>query len=213
MSRNGTTRNPVPRMGPPHWRQYSKSSLDRSHAEVPVSPASISTHSTIKDEKRTRIERRCTVTVNEGYTRDEVLLNFDVVGADVKPGMLMCISTARDDLRKISAGHGSSSKQNQDASKGTSGAQNGDGVGFKYFFVAKDMPQETKTRNPDVEVYVLKHIADAFGMKKGSQVLLTMVRDPSQDEIHDANLTQGGRKESSYRSFSRRIIFQRPISV
>ena len=200
-------------MGPPHWRQFSKSSLDRTHTEVPASPASVSTHSTLKEEKRTRIERRCTVTVNEGYARDEVLLNFDVVGADVKPGMLMCISTVKDDLRKISAGHGASSKQNQDASKGMSGTQNGDSAGFKYFFVAKDMPQETKTRNPDVEVYVLKHIADAFGMKKGSQVLLTMVRDPSQREMHDANIDQGGFQESSYGSFSRRIVVQGSVPI
>lgn len=200
-------------MGPPHWRQFSKSSLDRTHTEVPASPASISTHSTIKDEKRTRIERRCTVTVNEGYARDEVLLNFDVVGADVKPGMLMCISTVRDDLRKISTGHGAGSKQNQDTSKGASGTQNGDGVGFKYFFVAKDMPQETKTRNPDVEVYVLKHIADAFGMKKGCQVLLTMVRDLSRYEIHGTNINRGGCKEPSHGSISRRIVVQRPVPV
>ncbi|KAF4972692.1 hypothetical protein FSARC_841 [Fusarium sarcochroum] len=186
MSRNGSSRNPVPRKGPPHWRHFSRSSLDRTHTEVSASPASVSTHSTIKEEKRTRIERRCTVTVNEGYARDEVLLNFDVVGADIKPGTLMCISTVRDDLRKTSTGHGSSSKQNQDGSKGASGCQNGDGACLKYFFVAKDMPQETKTRHPDIEVYVLKHIADTFGMKKGSQVLLTMVdaKNPATEASH-----------------------------
>lgn len=194
MSRNGTSKNPVPRKGPPHWRQFSRSSLDRTLTEAPVSSASASTHSTIKEEtKRTRIERRCTVTVNEGYARDEVLLNFDVVGADIKPGTLMCISTVKDDLRKISAGHSASSKQNQDqnyGSKGMSGTQNGDSACFKYFFVAKDMPQETKTRNPDVEVYVLRHIADAFGMKKGSQVLLTIVRNLC---LHESGVLTGSR--------------------
>ncbi|KAH7221895.1 hypothetical protein BKA60DRAFT_619343 [Fusarium oxysporum] len=189
MSRNGIMRNPVPRKGPPHWRHLSRSSLDRTQTDVPASPASVSTHSTIKEEKQTRIERRCTVTVNEGYARDEVLLNFDVVGGDIKPGTLMCIATVKDDLRKISTGHGASSKQNQEqsyGSKGTMGTQNGDGACFKYFFVAKDMPQETKTRNPDIEVYVLKHIADAFGMKKGSQVLLTMVdaKNPATEASH-----------------------------
>lgn len=199
-------RNPVPRKGPPHWRHLSRSSLDRTQTDVPASPASVSTHSTIKEEKQTRIERRCTVTVNEGYARDEVLLNFDVVGGDIKPGTLMCIATVKDDLRKISTGHGASSKQNQEqsyGSKGTTGTQNGDGACFKYFFVAKDMPQETKTRNPDIEVYVLKHIADAFGMKKGSQVLLTMVSISLPIPIQAANKNTGGCEEPSYGSVAR----------
>lgn len=181
MSRNGTAKNPVPRKGP-HWshlRQFSKSSLERIPTESPASLASASTHSTVKEEKRAKIERRCTVAVNEGYSKDEVLLNLDLVGGDVKPGALMCIMAVKEDSRKPSTGHGSSTKQGQDhnsAPKGASMAQgNGDGTGNSYVFVVKDMPQEMKTRQPDVEVYVVKHIADAFGMKKGSQVLLTMV--------------------------------------
>ncbi|KAF4469634.1 vacuolar membrane-associated iml-1 [Fusarium albosuccineum] len=185
MSRNGSTRNPIPRKGS-HWshlRQFSRSSLDRTHTEPPASLTSVSTHSTIKDEKRTKLERRCTVTVNEGYAKDEVLLNFDTVGGDIKPGTLMCISAVKDDVRKASTGHGSVNKQSQE---GTSTCQNGDGAGFKYAFVAKDMPQEMKVRQPDVEVYVLKHIADAFGMKKGSQVTLTVVdaKNPATEASH-----------------------------
>ncbi|KAM6533521.1 vacuolar membrane-associated protein iml1 [Fusarium falciforme] len=191
MSRNGSTRNPVPRKGP-HWshlRQFSRSSLDRTHTEPLTSPTSVSTHSTIKEEKRTRLERRCTVTVNEGYAKDEVLLNFDLVGGDIRPGTLMCISTVKDDARKPSAGHGSSSKQSQDQNSGAKGGstcQNGDSAGFKYVFVAKDMPKDMKARQHDVEVYVLKHIADAFGMKKGSQVLLTVVdaKNPATEASH-----------------------------
>ncbi|KAF4983066.1 hypothetical protein FZEAL_1434 [Fusarium zealandicum] len=189
MSRNGSTRKPVPRKGPQwsHLRQFSRSSLDRTHTESPASPASVSTHSTVRDDKRTKIERRCTVTVNEGYSKDEVLLNFDVVGSDIKAGTLMCISTIKDDIRKPSAGHGSSSKLDQScSSKGASTCQNGDCAGFKYAFVAKDMSQEMKTRLPDAEVYVVKHIADAFGIKKGSQVLLTLVdaNNPATEASH-----------------------------
>lgn len=192
MSRNGTAKNPVPRKGP-HWshlRQFSKSSLERIPTESPASLASASTHSTVKEEKRAKIERRCTVAVNEGYSKDEVLLNLDLVGGDVKPGALMCIMAVKEDSRKPSTGHGSSTKQGQDhnsAPKGASMAQgNGDGTGNSYVFVVKDMPQEMKTRQPDVEVYVVKHIADAFGMKKGSQVLLTMVdkKNPARKASH-----------------------------
>ncbi|KAK7417565.1 vacuolar membrane-associated protein iml1 [Neonectria punicea] len=181
MSRNVSARNMVPRKGP-HWshlRQFSRSNLDRIPAESPASPASASTHSTVKEEKHAKMERQCTVAVNEGYSKDEVLLNLDLVGGDVQPGALMCIMPVKDDSRKPSAGHGPTSKQSQDhngGSKSASSAQgHGEVAGNSYVFVAKDMPQEMKARQPDVEVYVVKHIADAFGMKKGSQVLLTIV--------------------------------------
>ena len=45
----------------------------------------------------------------------------------------------------------------------------------RYICVAKDMPKDLKIRYPTVEVYVAKHIADAFGMRKGTQVTLTPV--------------------------------------
>lgn len=179
MSRNGTSRNLVPLKGP-QWsnlRQFSRSGYERPIAESPASPRSVSTHSTVKEAKRSKLERRCTVTVNEGYTKDEVLLNFDLVGVDVRPGTLMSIVVVKDDVRKASSGGGGNGKQGQDngCSKGTSAGSNGDSACCKYVFVAKDMPQELKARLPDVGAYVVKHIADAFGMKKGSQVLLSQV--------------------------------------
>ena len=156
--------------------------------ESPASPASASTHSTVKEEKRARMERRCTVAVNEGYSRDEVLLNLDLVGGDVKPGALMCITVLRDDIRKPSAGHSGVKKQAQDQNGEASPAQgNADSPNKKYVFVAKDMSQEMKVRQPKVEVYVVKHIADAFGMKKGSPVLLTMVWKYHPEALHPAN--------------------------
>lgn len=126
------------------------------------------------------MERRCIVSVNEGYSRDEVLLNFDNVGGDIKPGALMCITVLKDDVRKPSAGHSALKKQGQDqngGSKEVSIAQgNAESTGRQYVFRAKEMSQDMRTRQPDVEVYVVKHIADSFGLKKGTPVLLTMVR-------------------------------------
>lgn len=46
----------------------------------------------------------------------------------------------------------------------------------RYLFVAKDMPKEMKSRLPEAEVSIVKSIADAFTIKKGSQVLLAPVR-------------------------------------
>ncbi|CAM1511564.1 Fc.00g090770.m01.CDS01 [Cosmosporella sp. VM-42] len=189
MSRNGGAKSLASRRGP-HWshlRQFSRTSLDHVSVESPASPASASTHSTVKEDKRARMERRCTVTVNEGYSRDEVLLNLDLVGGDVNPGALMCITVLRDDIRKPSAGHSGAKKQAQVQNGEASTAQgNADCLEKKYVFVAKDMSQEMKARQPEVEVYVVKHIADAFGMKKGSPVLLTLVdaSNPATEASH-----------------------------
>ncbi|KAI5463745.1 hypothetical protein BGZ63DRAFT_353970 [Mariannaea sp. PMI_226] len=185
MSRNGVAKNLLPRKGP-HWshlRQFSRSSLERIPSEVPPSPASVSTrsHSTVREDKRTKLERRCTVAVNEGYSKDEVLLNLDLI-SDVTPGAPMCIVAVKDDPRKPSTG-----QDHNCAPKGTSTAVGyDDGAGNSYVFYAKDMPQEMKARLPDVEVLVVKHIADVFGMKKGGQVLLTMVdkNNPERKASH-----------------------------
>lgn len=186
MSRNGSARNSAPRRVP-HWhlRQFSRSSLERIPAEPsspsPAASASSRSHSTVKEDKRSKLERRCTVAVNEGYSRDEVLLNLDLVG-DVKPGAPMCIVAVKEDSRKSSTGHG----QDHSGPKGALMAQGYvDGVASSYVFFAKDMPQEMKARQPDVEVYVVKHIADAFGMKKGGQVILTMVHLALGSSCHD----------------------------
>lgn len=185
MSRHVGAIPSVPRRGP-HWshlRHSSATSSDRSSADSPASPGSASTHSTVKDDKRRKPERCCVVTVNEGYSRDEVLLNLDLIGGDVRPGSLMAIAALKGDSAKPSAGYGSISKQAQDANdcaRSISASQNEqDTVGHRYIFVAKDMSKEMKARQPELEVYVVKHIADAFGMKKGGLVMLTPVRSPA----------------------------------
>lgn len=122
---------------------------------------------------RSRVDRKFTVTVNESFPRDEVLLNLDQIGDDVKPGSLMAMNVLRPESDKQS--HGGQHKQHipKDASPGA--ASRPAEAEHRYIFVVKDMPKEIKTRYPTVEVYVAKHIADAFGMRKGSQVTLTPV--------------------------------------
>lgn len=56
----------------------------------------------------------------------------------------------------------------------------------RYIFVVKDMARELKARYPHVELYVAKQIADVFGMKKGSQVILAPVRSPRKLRPSDA---------------------------
>jgi hypothetical protein len=135
----------------------------------------------VRDEKPRKAGRYCTVTVNDGYARDEVLLNLDLLGGDVKPGTLMSIAVLKPEFLKSSGGIGSLKKQAHE-DNGSLRFQNlaspcdRNDLGHQYIFVAKDMPKETKARHPEAEVHVVKHIADVFGMKKGSIVLLRAVR-------------------------------------
>ncbi|KAK3318544.1 hypothetical protein B0H66DRAFT_242522 [Apodospora peruviana] len=169
---------------PPNWsshlRQFSRTSVERP-LEPPRSPDTVSSNSTIRDRPastRSRVERRrYTVTVNESFARDEVLLNLDLVGDDAKPGSLMAIDVLRPESEK-SAQNAQTKQHIHDRAKDALSAGNTrppETEPQPYIFVVKDMPKELKARYPTVEVYVAKHIADVFGMKKGSQVTLTPI--------------------------------------
>lgn len=185
MSRNVGAAPSAPRRGP-HWSHHlrqSSTNSDRASEVSPASPGSMSTRSTLKeakDEKPRKAEHYCAVTVNEGYSRDEVLLNLDLIGGDIKPGTLMSIAVVKSELSKSSAGFGSFKKMAHDDNSSlryqNAGPCDPNSLGHQYIFVAKDMPKEVKARQPEAEVYVVKHIADTFGMKKGSIVLLTPVQ-------------------------------------
>lgn len=181
MSRNVGAAQAGPRRGPPwsHLRESVTPGIDRKATASPSSITSTSTRSTVREDKPNRLERICTVTVPEGYLRDEVLINLDMVGPEVRPGMLMAISAIKSDAGKPSGGHGSLNRQTQDAHDAAKAvaalAKDPAALGHRYIFVVKDMPREMKARNQDSEVCIVKHISDAFGMKRGSQVLLTPV--------------------------------------
>lgn len=160
---------------PSHLRQFSRSSLDPSlehpYSHSPGDTAS-SGSSTIRERpsSRRRLERRWTVTVNESFARDEVLLNFDLIGDDIKPGSLVAVDVLKADTEKPlqNSHHKHHLQDRKDAPPGVDHER-------RYICVAKGMPKDLKARYPMVEVYVAKHIADAFGMRKGTQVTLTPV--------------------------------------
>ncbi|WYZ46222.1 hypothetical protein EsH8_IX_000447 [Colletotrichum jinshuiense] len=194
MPRNATAA-PSMRRGPnwsSHLRQFSRSSLEppsaASSVESPRSPDTVSSASTIRGDnssssvKQRRLERRCTVSVNEGYSRDEVLLSPELVKGDVRPGSLVAITVLKTEGDKTAAKDHANRGGNAAAAAGASGGAGqadapaeGAALGKQYFFVAKEMSKELKSRLPNVDIYVVKHIADAFGMKKGAHVLLTPV--------------------------------------
>lgn len=185
MSRNASTPSPGPRKAP-HWsshlRQLSRSSLERRFDQPPQSPDTVSSQSTIRDlssARRVRLDRRCTVTINDSFARDEVLLNLELLGSDIQPGTLMAIDVLKPEADKVSQnipGKQHVHERGKEATSTSSNCSKAAEAQRRYIFVVKDMTKDLKTRYPTAELYVAKHIADVFGMKKGSQVLLTPVR-------------------------------------
>ncbi|TQV96513.1 Dishevelled, Egl-10, and Pleckstrin domain-containing protein [Cordyceps javanica] len=187
MSRNVGAAPSGSRKGPPwsHLREPVTHGIDRKATASPSSITSTSTRSTLREDRSRRLERICTVVVADGYLRDEVLLNLDVVGPEVRPGMLMAISAIKSESAKASGGHGSLNRQPLDGIEAAKAAavlaKDRAALGHRYIFIVKDMPREMKARNQDAEVCIARHISDAFSMKRGTQVLLTPV-----DEDHRA---------------------------
>ncbi|KAK6082577.1 vacuolar membrane-associated protein iml-1 [Seiridium cupressi] len=196
MPRNATTSPSAPRRSPAQWtshlRQISKTSFDRTPLDPPHSPDTASSVSTVREAHPPKrvLERTCTVSINESIIGAEVLLNLELLGGGIRPGSLMSITPLRSDQdRSSSVNYGSLRPANihralssyDDPSKQDSEARR-----KPYIFIVKDVSKELKARQPHVEVYVAKHIGDAFGMKKGTQVVLAPVDDlaPAVEASH-----------------------------
>ena len=152
-------------------------SLETTYSNSPS--GTLSSSSTLRERPSSRLrldrlDRPWTVTVNESLARDEVLLNLDLVGHDIQVGSLVAIDVVRADSDKPPQTPHHHKHHLQDRKDGPSGAAAAC-VARRYICVAKDMPKDLKARYSTVEVYVAKHVADAFGMRKGTQVTLTPV--------------------------------------
>ncbi|KAH8680528.1 hypothetical protein BX600DRAFT_428520 [Xylariales sp. PMI_506] len=182
MSRNATA-SPVgsrPRGPLSHLRQLSRTSLDKVATEGPRSPDTVSSASTIREAPaQSRLaERICTVSINELVIGEEVLLNLDLLGGSIKPGTLMSITPVKPDLdRRTTSNHGTARPNSYYRHlSGTEDTLKLEGDAAKrYVFVVKDMTKEARARNPNVEILVPKHVGDAFGMRRGTQVVLAPV--------------------------------------
>ncbi|KAI0132999.1 hypothetical protein BJ170DRAFT_268761 [Xylariales sp. AK1849] len=186
MSRNATTASSASRRGPSQWtshlRQTSKASFDRASLDSSRSPDTASSDSTVRDTNASKriAERTCTVSINESLVGDEVLLNLELLGGGIKPGSLMSITPVRlDQDRSASSNYGSGRTAHYyRAFSGGDDLSRHDGdAGKRYVFVVKDMSKEFRARQPSMEIYVAKNIGDAFGLKKGTQVVLAPVDD------------------------------------
>lgn len=164
--------------------------------EPPRSPDTVSSTSTLRGDHRERhrerttrdhpdgsLERKCTVTINESFARDEILVNLDLFGSHIRPGSLVSIDILKPEFSKQLS---TTAKRlvSQDAGKNV--ASEPGQPSKRYIFVVKDMPRELKARYPHVELYVAKQIADVFGIKKGSQVILAPVdeNNPATEASH-----------------------------
>ncbi|KAI1330946.1 hypothetical protein F5Y16DRAFT_408392 [Xylariaceae sp. FL0255] len=176
------TRRESADQGCPFDDLFSKSSTDKLNLESSQSPdtASVASNSTVREFQPARrlVERLCTVTINESLVRDDVLLNLDLLPG-VQPGTLMSISPAKPETDRIDRSQASLYTSSAAPSRQTpyrlDDCKAGEDASRRYIFVAKDMPKDLKARHPNVEVYLLKHVGDAFNMRKGTQVVLAPV--------------------------------------
>ncbi|CAK7567797.1 MAG: vacuolar membrane-associated protein iml1 [Sporothrix epigloea] len=181
----------------PPYQQHQRPASQQHVSSIPSrthSPETVSSNSTIRETSASKIplpefERTCTVTVNESFAPDEVLLNLDHFDDGVQPGQLIAIDVLPDQRYGQNATNASSGNSNSATSGGTgdNAGPPGRDAGRRYLFIVKDMPKELKARHPTVEIYVAKRVADAFGMKKGSTVLLTPV-DASNPAIEASHI-------------------------
>ncbi|KAK4651539.1 vacuolar membrane-associated protein iml1 [Podospora pseudocomata] len=185
-SRTASADAPGPAKGaqgwPSHLRQFSKASAEEQpHLYPNLNPHSpadtiTSSSSTIRERPQSakRPERRWTVTVNEALSSDEVLLNFELLGDDIQPGSLVAIDVLKSETEKQH--HPARSKD--DSSAGCKPK--------RYICIAKDLNKDFRARYPMVEVYVAKHIAEAFGWRKGTQVTVAPIdsTNPAVEASH-----------------------------
>ncbi|KAF4126610.1 DEP domain-containing protein 5 [Geosmithia morbida] len=154
------------------------------------SPRSESTHSTVKESHhhhhhhhhhghhghhRQPRERYCTIVVNDGYLKDDVLVNFDRLGSDFEPGSLLAITAIKGDPSTAYTGLHKSTVTGGSRPESGYGFPEKDVYCYRYVFVSSEMPKDVKARHPDVDISIPKHIADAFGMRKSSHVLLSPI--------------------------------------
>lgn len=178
-----------------HLRHVSNGSSETMYNSRPVTAASES--GAVPHEPvalKPIIERRCNIWVHdENFSKDEVVINLDLF-PDVKSGELMAIAALKtdsgirdfQDKAQNSKTNGESIAPTTQSDRGHSISKNpvqvnGSEVnhdvdrGRRYLFIGKDMSKEMKTKQPNLEISVAKHVADVFSLKHRSTVLVTTV--------------------------------------
>lgn len=140
------------------------------------------------------VERKCVLwNHDEGFSKEEVVINLDLF-PDVKAGELLAVvalktgpaiqdfqekaQTSKKDVDTLATAMQRERSNSNPRSPGTvndNHPKHDIDLGKRYLFIAKDMSKEMKTKQPQLEVSVAKHIADLFCLKHRSNVLVTTV--------------------------------------
>lgn len=151
------------------------------------------TSSSSNSKAREVFERRVEIWVHdEQFSKEDVVLNLDVFPRDrVKAGDLMAIIGLRSDVakqqgvdiaaKKIAESlsgslqpHAAISDRKSSEDSSVDSRRDLD-LDRRYLFAVKDMTPEMKTKYPNLEISVAKHIGDAFNFKRHAGVFLTTV--------------------------------------
>ncbi|KAJ5585469.1 Vacuolar membrane-associated protein iml1 [Penicillium hispanicum] len=173
-----------------HLRQVSAASLETLSTAHSLE-ASHREHGPTPDQRTVRLStsltrRQCTLWVHdEMFSREEILLNQLAFGeSGVQVGDVVEIlpvrspgETAHSSLKPDAAvkttreGHSemTSASQSDSSSKFKTPLQN------RCLFVVKPLPQDIKARHPRLEISVTNSVANIFGFKNRTQVLLSIV--------------------------------------
>lgn len=148
-------------------------------------------------ESNEAVERRCVLWIHEEpFSKDEVVFNLSLFPPNtIQPGQLMSIVALKADsaVRDFQDRNpppkrgidGLTASLQLDASvselRSSRGSLSTDGrydvdTQKQYLFAVHDMSKDMKIKHPTLEISVAKHVADAFGFKHRSNVLLTTVR-------------------------------------
>lgn len=174
-----------------HLRQVSAASLETASTTQSLETAHRD-DGPAPDEKSARLSitsltrRQCTLWVHdEMFSREEILLNQSAFGEnEVKVGDVVEILPMRASRDVVHSslkldGIAKAARENHadlssifsvdGASKFKTPLQN------RCLFVVKPFPQDIKTRHPQLEVSVTNNVANIFGFKNRTQVLLSIV--------------------------------------
>ncbi|OBU00341.1 vacuolar membrane-associated protein iml1 [Pseudogymnoascus verrucosus] len=125
------------------------------------------------------VERQCVLWVHdEKFSKEEVIFNHTLLPAGrYKLGQLMAIVPLKNDALDKKPGSLAASQQldasiaDMRSSKGSLDTQ--EDAEKQYLFTLGEMNKETASKHPNLEISVAKHVADVFGFKHRSNVLVT----------------------------------------
>ncbi|KAJ5478438.1 hypothetical protein N7530_003947 [Penicillium desertorum] len=175
-----------------HLRQVSAASLESSSTHSLEASNRDRDHDQATDDRAVRLSsaswtrHQCALWVHdETFSREEILLNPSAFGeTEVQVGDVVEILPMRGsgDAGYSTLKPEAASKAGRESHAELNSASQADNTSkFKTplqsrcLFVVKALPPETKARNPQLEISVTNNIANIFGFKNRTQVLLSIV--------------------------------------